>query len=244
LLLSDITTVSWFQLNAESIAERVRSAETKEKIPTLGRSVLHGIVGFTLLSIAGFAPWAIFGRWFYRNIGEVGLYLVCAVVFIGLSGPLLHRLIIGPGSMRRFYKVFSIAFAAYSVLWIAGWMAIEGHAGSVAGLLAGTAAMGWILARAFGTNETLKIILALFVLNSLGYFIGGVVEGALIEAKSVSLFGAAMPKRSQAMLAKTLWGVFYGIGFGAGLGLAFYYCQSKVRTLLNAPNSTAAARLR
>jgi hypothetical protein len=36
---------------------------------------------------------------------------VCAIVFIVLSGLLLHRLIIGPGSLGRFYKLFSAAFA-------------------------------------------------------------------------------------------------------------------------------------
>ena len=224
--------MSWFQLDAESIAERTRAAGQKARIPAPGSSILHGIVGFTLLSVAGFAPWALTGRWFYRNVGEVGLYLVCAVVFIGLSGPLLYGLMIRPGSMGRFYKLFAVSFAAYSVLWIAGWMALRGHPGSVVGLFAGTAAMGWILARAFDSKDTLKIIAALFVLNSLGYFIGGVAEGAVLEMKSLSLFGTPMSKRSQAMLAKSLWGVFYGIGFGAGLGLAFYYCQARARALL------------
>ena len=112
--------MSWFQLDAESVTARVRAGCRQCKVPCPGTSILRGIVGFTVLSIAGFMPWAIFGRWFHRNVGEAGLYAVCALFFIGPSGPLMNRLIIGPGSLSRFYKLFGAAFAAYSVLWIVG----------------------------------------------------------------------------------------------------------------------------
>jgi len=224
--------MSWFQLDAKSISERVQASGQPAKIPTLGASLARGMIGFTLLSVAGFAPWAVTGRWFYRNVGEAGLYLFCAVVFIGLSGPLLHRLIIGPGSLPRFYKLFGLAFAAYSVLWIGGWMALRGHAGSIVGLLAGTAAMGWILARAFGAKGAWRVVAAIFFLNSAGYFIGGWVEAAVAGMESPVILGQVLAKRTQTMIAQLLWGVFYGIGFGAGLGLAFYYCQEGARALL------------
>ena len=83
--------MSWFQLDSEAVAARVRANGPPANIPSLGDSVRRGVVGFTLVSLAGFAPWAFFGRWFYRNIGEAGLYLICAFVFIGLAGPLMHR---------------------------------------------------------------------------------------------------------------------------------------------------------
>src|SRR3954451_21357803 len=86
--------MSWFQLDPESIAERVRASGGVANAPSLGASLIRGIVGFTLVSVAGFAPWALAGRWFHRAIGEAGLYILCAVVFIGLGGLLLHRLII------------------------------------------------------------------------------------------------------------------------------------------------------
>ncbi len=180
------------------------------------------------MSIAGFAPWAIGGRWFYKHAGEAGLYAICALVFIGAAGLLMHRLIIGPGSLSRFYKLFSLAFAVYSVAWIAGWMTIRGHPGSVVGLLAGTVLMGLMLTRAFGAREqTLKVIAALFLLNSAGYFIGG-----WVETWAGSLKGTALSRFTQMIIAKSLWGVCYGIGLGAGLGLAFYFCQAKTRELL------------
>jgi len=219
------STMSWFQLDPQSIANRARAAGSA--LPSLGASCVRGIVGFTVVSLAGFVPWAVFGHWFYRHSGEAGLYGVCALVFIGLSAPLLHRLIIGPGSLARFYKVFSAAFTAYSVAWIAGFLTLRGHPGSVAGLFAGTALMGLILAAAFDAwGVAFQVIAALFLLNSLGYFIGGVIEGSLI--------------RQHALAAKLLWGVSYGMGFGAGLGLALHLCQSRARALLAAETPPGA----
>ena len=86
-----------FTLNPESIAARVKASSLPPRIPALSESVWCGMIGFTVVSLGGFAPWVFGGRWFYRTVGELGLYAVCAIAFIGLSGPLLHRLIIGPG---------------------------------------------------------------------------------------------------------------------------------------------------
>ncbi|HAB16274.1 MAG TPA: hypothetical protein PLX89_20805 [Verrucomicrobiota bacterium] len=216
--------MSWFQLDPQSIADRARAAVST--VPSLKASLARGIVGFTVVSLAGFVPWAVFGRWFYKHIGEAGLYACCALVFIGLSGPLMHRLVIGPGSLTRFYKLFGLSFAAYSVAWIVGWLALRGHPGSLAGLFAGTAIMGWMLVTAFDARgELIKVTGSLFVLNSLGYFIGGEVEGWLI--------------RWHPLTAKLMWGFCYGIGFGAGLGVAFYLCQSRARALLDEASKTA-----
>jgi hypothetical protein len=112
-------------------------------------------------------------------------------------------------------------------------MGLRGHLGSVVGLLAGTAAMGWMLASAFDARSAvLKVILALFVLNSIGYFAGGWIEATLMQPKQLSLFGSGLSRNTQALLAKLLWGVCYGVGFGAGLGLAFHLCQEGTRNAL------------
>ncbi|MGV3660037.1 MAG: hypothetical protein ACO1TE_07625 [Prosthecobacter sp.] len=209
--------MSWFQLDPESIATRARAASSP--VPSLGSSLGRGMVGFTLVSVAGFVPWAVFGRWFRQHGGEAGMYAACAAVFILLTGPLLHRLIIGPGSMSRFYKLFGLSFTLYSVAWIVSWMKLGGHTGGIVGLLSGTAIMGVMMAAAFDAwGSVIKAIAALFVLNSAGYFIGGVVEAALIK--------------QHALAAKLLWGVFYGLGLGAGLGLAYHFCQERARALL------------
>ncbi|WP_395741509.1 hypothetical protein [Prosthecobacter sp.] len=212
--------MAWFQLDPQSIATRARAAGSP--VPTLGASLTRGIVGFTLVSIAAFIPWAVFGRWFHLHLGksgEVAMYTACAVVFLALTSPLLHRLIIGPGSVSRFYKVFGITFTAYSIAWIFGWMSLRGHPGSLAGLFLGTAVMACLLVAAFDALRSIvKVFLSLFILNTAGYFLGGVSEHYLMSVHKVS-----------AMLS---WGLFYGIGLGAGLGLAFHICQQRARTLL------------
>lgn len=211
--------MSWFQLDPQSIADRARNAGAP--VPTLGASLVRGTAGFTFVSVAGFVPWAVFGRWFHQHGGEAGMYAACAVVFILLTGPLLHKLIIGPGSMSRFYKLFGLSFTVYSIAWIVGWMQLRDHAGSVVGLLAGTVLMGGMMAAAFDAwGQVVKVIAVLFLLNSAGYFIGGVVEGALIQQHKLA--------------AMLMWGVLYGIGLGAGLGLAYHFCQTRARALLRA----------
>lgn len=209
--------MSWFQLDPQSIAKRARTAGSP--VPSLGASLMRGTIGFTVVSVAGFVPWAVFGKWISMQVGEAGMYAVCAGVFLALASPLLHRLIIGPGSLSRFYKLFGLAFTAYSVAWIAGWMALRGHPGSIAGLLAGTMVMACMLVAAFDAlRVVVKVFIALFVLNSIGYFVGGLSEAALIK--------------EHPLVAKLSWGVFYGIGLGAGLGLAFHFCQARARKLL------------
>jgi hypothetical protein len=234
--------MSWFQLDPESVVARVKASGKPPFIPTLADDVVRGILGFTIVSVAGFAPWAVGGRWFSRNFGEAGLYAACALVFIGLSGLLMHRLIIGPGSLARFYKLFGIAFAVYAVLWIAGWMMLRGDRGGVVGLLAGTTAMGIVMVLAFDAKKVVfEVIGALFVLNALGYFIGGWVEVAAMDSKELPLIGSSISRSTHRMIAMLLWGVCYGIGFGAGLGLAFRFCQQRTRAALH--ELTAAANV-
>jgi hypothetical protein len=218
--------MSWFQLDPKSIADRARG--TGASVPTLGASLLRGMLGFTAVSIAGFIPWGVFGNWLHAHIGEVGLYITCAFVFIVLSGWLLHRLIIGPGSLSRFYKLFTLAFIAYSIAWISAWMLQPGHVlmneRSLAGLLAGAAVMGLILAAAFEAwSAWWQVILSIFVLNTVGYFTGQLFEGILIQPGVSAM---------QVTLGKMQWGLFYGLGLGAGLGLAFHLCQAEARRLL------------
>lgn len=225
--------MSWFQLDPPSTAARARAANDPG-IPSLASSLWRGVVGFTIVSVAGFAPWAVGGHWLYPRIGEAGLYAVCALVFIGLSGLLLHRLIIGPGSLSRFYKLFTVSFTAYAVVWIAGWMALRGHAGSLTGLFAGNLVLGWMLTRAFDARSQFAgVVASLFLLNTAGYFLGGWIEGAIVGTKHLTLLGLSRP--STVTLAMLLWGVAYGLGFGAGWGIAFHLCQTETRRLLAEP---------
>jgi hypothetical protein len=207
-----------FQLDPPSIVARAQASGDAVQPPTLAASVLRGIIGFTLVSVGGFAPWPIFERWL-RSMGEMDLYIACLVMFIGLSGICLHRLIIGPGSLPRFYKLFSLAFTAYAVAWVAIWVLLRNNAGGIGGLLGGACAMGLVFALAFDAPRAIvKVVPALFVFNALGYYVGGRLHGKL-----------AIDHRALGML---LWGACYGIGLGAGLGLAFYFCQERARAAL------------
>jgi hypothetical protein len=234
--------MNWFRLDPQSIVERLRASNMPAHLPTLAQSVWRGIIGFTVVSVAGFLPWVLAGKWFYRNPGELVMYLSCAVIFIGLSGLLLHPLIIGPVSLKRFYLFFSVAFAAYSIAWIAGWMGLRGqtmHVRSIAGLFAGTAVMGIIFAIAFeAPRAMLKVIVALFVLNSFGYFTGGWIEGHLAHLKEFRFIRVTLTGSGLAIFMKATWGVCFGIGFGAGLGIAFYLCQARARVLLHDARSS------
>ncbi|MDB6140699.1 MAG: hypothetical protein JWO94_3771, partial [Verrucomicrobiaceae bacterium] len=71
-------------------------------------------------------------------------------------------------------------------------------------------------------------------LNSAGYFLGGWIEGLLIGIPECSVGGITLARPDQLMVAKMQWGVCYGIGLGAGLGLAFHLCQKQARALLGA----------
>jgi hypothetical protein len=222
-----------FGLDPESIISRVKASGQTPCAPTLVKSVLRGAIGFTVVSLGGFAPWVLAGRWFYRNVGEAGLYTACAFVFIGLSGWLLHRLIIGPGSVIRFYQLFSLAFLAYAIAWTAGWMALGGVSGGIVGLLAGTAAMGVILACGFAARGAAPSIIAvLFLTNTAGYFLGEWAHNGVAALQEDQIPGITLDRPTRAMLAKAAWGLFYGAGFGAGIGFAFYACQAKVRKVL------------
>ena len=182
----------------------------------MGASVLRGVVGFTILSVLGFLPWVL---GLGKRLGTGGMYAACAVVFIGLSGPLLHRLILGPGSLVRFYKLFGLGFALYAIAWVGAYMPLRGHLGSIVGLLAGSALMGGLLAFAFDERRAaLPSIASLFLLNLAGYYLGWAVEGAVVKTHPTA--------------AMLLYGVCYGAGFGAGLGLAFHFCQKTVRSRL------------
>lgn len=222
-----------FGLDPQSIAGRVKASGQLPRVPTMRESLLRGMIGFTLVSLGGFAPWVLAGRWFYRNTGETGLYVACAIVFIGLSGLLMHRLIIGPGSLSGFYKIFSLAFVTYAIVWTVGWMTLRGTTGGVVGSLVGMVVMGGVLAIGFAARgATLKIIVVLFVTNVAGYFIGEWAHNAVLALKDGNASGVVLDRSTRAMLSKAAWGLCYGLGFGAGIGLAFYFCQTEARRLI------------
>jgi hypothetical protein len=205
-----------FQLDPENLTARARSGGSP---PSLGESVARGALGFMVVAAIGFAPWAIFEAWF-RSMREAQLYTACTLAFIAASGPMLHRLIIGPGSLPRFYKLFGLAFTAYAGAWIACWTTLHGREGELLGLATGSMVLGAVVAFAFRASARAWIgsIASIFAGNLGGYYLGA----RLYETNSHT-------HRYGAMIA---WGVCFGLGFGAGLGLAFYLSQGVARARL------------
>lgn len=224
--------LSLLQLDPEHLAGRLRAAPAASAPPTLTASLLGGGIGFTLVAIAGFAPWALAGRWFREAVGELGMYLACAGVFVALSGLALHRLVIGPGALARFAILFTFAYLAYAALWIAAWMTLHGNAGSLTGLAGGCLAMGWILCRAFTARGVLvRVVAALLVGNLLGYYGGGYAEALVAGLSAPGVAVIAYEKARPTALAMLSWGACYGIGVGAGLGAALHLCQAEHRAV-------------
>jgi len=192
--------------------------------PSLTRSLLIGGIGFTIVSLAGFSLWAFAGRWFYSNVGEAGLYAASTVVFLGLSGLLLHPLIDSEPKVARFYKIFIPAFLLYAVAWCACWFAWRFGAGEWLGSLLGSVAFASVLGWFFGNFRPLpKVILAFFLVHSAGYFAGDFAMKHFTPSDLPFLDG--LSRRTLGTLAKLAWGLCYGAGFGVGLGYAFFALQ-------------------
>ena len=211
------------KLDPASVVERVRASGTPVHIPSLKESLLRGMIGFTLVSVAGFAPWA-FGISNYTS--EIRMYVACASMFLITSGLFMHRLIIGPGSLVRFYGIFIPGFSLYSVAWVGCYHSIKydshGNLAGAVGLLTGQILFALVIGISFQAyHQIIKLATVLFFTNALGYFGGGLII--------FSIFGY------HGILLMLFWGVCYGLGFGAGLGLAFYICQERHREMLTQP---------
>jgi hypothetical protein len=183
--------------------------------PGLFPSMLRGGLGFAVVSMAGFAVWAFAGKWLHTHVGEAGLYLACAITFVGLSGLVLHPLVRGPNSLARFYKIFIPAFCVYAIAWSAAWFMLRFGWGEWLGSLAGSVLLAAMIGRGFGTfRSVIKVSMVVFALHSAGYFGGGWI----------------MSWSHIALAAKLGWGLVYGLGLGTGLGYAFFTFQNELPT--------------
>jgi hypothetical protein len=187
--------------------------------------MIAGAWRFAIVSIGAFGLWAFQGRWFYRNVGEAGLYAATALAFLALAGAFLYPLVDGPRRVTRFYRVFVPAFLGYAVAWCAMWFAFGGGPGEWLGSLAGSVvfalACGWM----FGNPRVAAgASVVLFVAHTAGYFLGGYAMGRLMGIRDGGL-PDGLSRESLGVLAKLSWGLFYGLGFGAGLGYTFRVCQ-------------------
>ena len=179
---------------------------------SLLKDALHGSIGFAFVSIAAFSVWAFGAGWFRNFGGELSMYSAIAAVFLSMSG-----LVLGPlaGGVGRFYKAFLPAFFVYAAVWTAAWFALPDKRGEWIGAAAGCLVFAWIAMKMLGsTRGWLIAALALFVLHTAGYFAGD--WSMKVAGKGSTDFQHYM------ILAKLSWGLFYGLGFGAGIGWVFH----------------------
>ena len=179
-------------------------------IPSFGKSIITGAIGFGLVSLCVFATVAFAERWMYRNLTELGAYVVWTVLFILLGGAVLGSLVVGRWRLPKFYLLYGLAFFFYAVGWVVAYFVLRDGAGEWVGSLAGSVLMALVFAAGFGVmRSTLKFAAILFVANSVGYFLG--------LALNASFGGRA---------GMLLWGVAYGLFLGAGIGGVLHLAQS------------------
>ena len=180
-------------------------------VPSLARSIATGAIGFTLVSLCVFATVAYAERWMYQNLGLWGAYLTWTVLFIVLSGAVFGSLVVGRWRLPKFFLLFGLAFFAYAVAWIVAYFVLRNTAGELVGALAGSGLMALVFAGGFGSlGSTLKLSAVLFVSNCLGYFLG-----------------SALNETVGGQTGMLLWGVAYGLFFGAGMGAALQLVQQE-----------------
>ena len=103
--------------------------------------------------------------------------------------------------------------------------------------------MSGILAFGFGAfRASLSIFLVLFVMNGAGYFIGEWAHNTVLALKEGNALGLVLSQSTRSLGAKAIWGLCYGLGFGAGIGFAFYFCQTEARRLIAATEERHTGR--
>ena len=180
------------------------------------RYLLTGSIGFCLTSLCVFATVAFAERWMYENLGITGAYLVWTVLFIGLGGAVLRPLVKDSIRAVKFYTIFATGFFLYAVGLTGAYFTLRGVVGEWVGSFVGSILLGLVFVVGFGTwRVALRLCTVLFILNSIGYFLG--------SALNASIGGQG---------GMLLWGVAYGLFLGAGLGMALYLVQNSIKEVI------------
>jgi len=179
-----------------------------KSLPSLARSIVTGAIGFCLVSLCVFATVAFAERWMYQNLGVFGSYITWTVLFILLSGAVFGSLVVDRWRLPKFYFLWAVAFFVYAGAWMVAYFTLGRIAGELVGALAGSIFMALVIATGFRTlRSAVKLSAVLFVSNSLGYFLGAALFDRLSEPTGMLLFGV-------------VYGLFFGAGIGAALQLA------------------------
>jgi hypothetical protein len=183
--------------------------DQSKPLPSLAKSIVTGAIGFGVVSLCVFATVAFGERWMYHNLGLFGSYIVWIVLFIVLSGAVFGSLVVvDRWRLPKFYLLWAVAFFAYGAAWMIAYFTLGRTVGELVGALAGSILMALVIATGFRRlASTVKLSAVLFVSNSLGYFLGAALFDALSEPTGMLLFGV-------------VYGLFFGAGIGAALQLA------------------------
>ena len=182
-------------------------------IPSLSRSIVTGAIGFAVISLCVFATAAFAERWMYRNLGGLGAYLAWTALFIALSGAVFGSLVVVRWRLPRFYLLFAVAFFAYAAAWMIAYFSLGRTTGEWVGSLAGSMLMALVFAFGFRAPKSIpKLSAVLFVSNALGYFVGAALLDSYTHRVGLLLFG-----------------VVYGVLFGAGIGATLHLVQQRSR---------------
>lgn len=167
------------------------------------RSILMAGLRFSIVGLAGFAPW-VFGAGKFHSTAT--LYTACAIPFFALGGLALYPDVRGKLGLIKSYLLFFAGFFTFAGAWCLVYLTMHGKHGEVFGALLGTAALCLVIRSAIGKRSRfLEALGVVFTLFTVGYFIGD------------WLFYKVIP-RSFASWGQLSWGVCFGFGFGAGLG--------------------------
>lgn len=181
------------------------AAQSPPSASGAGAAMLYGSVSFGAVSVLAYSIWA------FRVVpGEAALYGAIAVVYLGLGGLALSRLVSAPGAWKRFPPRFAAGFALYALAWCACWFGLRGKfLADYWGAAAGLAGLTWWLRRHLGSHAAFWPPFAvLLACHSAGYYLGGELYAAF-----------------RGVAGKLLWGAGHGLGFGAGLGYVLWHGQ-------------------
>ena len=188
--------------------------EQNQDVPSIERSIATGAIGFGVVSLVVFATVAFGERWMYQTLGFRGAYLTWTVLFIVLSGAVFGSLVVGRWRLPKFFLLFGLAFFAYAAGWVLAYFTLPNSAGEWLGSLAGSVLMALVFAVGFGSlRSTVKLSAVLLASHSVGYFLGSALN---------NFFGDRA--------GMLLWGVAYGLFFGAGIGAALQMVQQRRET--------------
>lgn len=182
-------------------------SNSSKPLPSLARAIVTGAIGFGVTSLIVFATVAFAEGWMHRNLGTFGSYVTWTALFILLSGAVFGSLVSGRWRLPKFYLLWAVAFFAYAGAWMIAYFSLGRTAGELLGALAGSILMAMVLATGFRSlGAIVKLSAVLVVSNSLGYFLGAALFDSLSAPTGMLLFGV-------------VYGVFFGAGIGAALQL-------------------------